>query len=199
MLEKIDILLSEKKQKAIYSHLYSKYHEDCRALHWSSRQSQVKRFWVFSAIISRQEASILDVGCGLGDFASYLHNNHEVKFSYTGIDVVEEFILAAARRYPSSTFVHKSILAWNAPQQFDYVFASGIFAFGTRAFFVKTLEKCFSLARKAFAFNLFVSENRNFFYDEKENILKSCLALSPGKVTLRDDYLPRDYTVILEK
>ena len=52
----------------LYSRLANEHGFDPRALNWGSRESQNLRFAVFAQVGRLDGASILDVGCGQGDF-----------------------------------------------------------------------------------------------------------------------------------
>ena len=42
-----------------------------KTLGWSGKKQQIKRFEKFNSILNFQNKSILDIGCGFGDFYSY--------------------------------------------------------------------------------------------------------------------------------
>ena len=67
------------------------------ALGWSDKSQQYLRFNRFYKYIERymQTYSIMDVGCGFGDFASFLESKENPPFQYTGIDINEELIQKA--------------------------------------------------------------------------------------------------------
>ena len=55
-----------------FKNLVSLHGEDIRSLDWGGRSSQSQRFRVLYEIGIGLESSVLDVGCGHGDFYGYL-------------------------------------------------------------------------------------------------------------------------------
>lgn len=93
---------------------------------WSSRTEQVIRFAVLTEIGPLEGKSILDAGCGIGDFYGYLRQQgwHG---RYTGYDLVAANCQAATEKYGQDLFFPQDILETTAEQSFDYVLASGLF------------------------------------------------------------------------
>jgi|TARA_B110000196_G_scaffold314579_1_gene322942 SAM-dependent methyltransferase len=65
---------------------------------WQSKEGQLIRFEVFRAFVDFTNCSILDVGCGIGDFAQFLVDNKVAFDSFYGIDAMEEMIVTATNR-----------------------------------------------------------------------------------------------------
>lgn len=66
----------------------------------STTRSQVRRYAVLESFIPRDTLSVLDVGCGLGDFSGWL----PPEVQYLGVDIVPEYLALAAQRHPSRLF-----------------------------------------------------------------------------------------------
>src|SRR6266571_3229059 len=79
------------------------------ALGWL-RESQQKRFEILAEVGAMRDSRLLDVGCGFGDFLAFLEERGLVPATYTGVDVVPQFIDEAKRRYPASTFFIADVL-----------------------------------------------------------------------------------------
>lgn len=69
--------------------------------------------------------SILDVGCGLCDFYPFLKDRHNI--TYTGWDINDRFLKEAKAKYPEIRTELRDITDDVGAQQYDYVFAAGIF------------------------------------------------------------------------
>lgn len=67
---------------------------------------------------------ILDVGCGLGDFYTFLKQSG-IEVQYTGVDISPEMIAQAQARHPDATFYQQDLIETPLDEQFDYVFCSG--------------------------------------------------------------------------
>lgn len=66
-------------------------------------------------------ATLLDVGCGFGALVPYLP-----PVSYTGIDIVPEFINEARRRYPSQDFRLTDLSALPTTETYSWVVVLGV-------------------------------------------------------------------------
>lgn len=191
-----------KKNIEFYSALLEKNGLDPKSLNWGSAQSQILRFKVLSEIGELNNQSVLDVGCGLGDFYNWLKQQNKNTL-YQGIDITPKMIENASSRFPELQFKLGSIE--NINEQFDFIFASGIFYLNDNnpfALMKKTISKMFSLSKKGIAFNslsLWADTKTNGeFYASPAETLDFCHTLSPY-VVLRHDYHPADFSVYIYK
>ena len=83
----------------IYKKNVKKYGFTPRGLFWNSKESQENRFKVLNELLLKYTKnkhkniiSIADIGCGYGDFQSFLKNHFDKKFSYKGYDINSDFI-----------------------------------------------------------------------------------------------------------
>ena len=72
--------------------------EDIRSLDWGGRSSQSQRFKVLYDVGINLESSVLDVGCGHGDFYGYLIRKGFCG-NYSGVDLTPEMIVIAKNKY----------------------------------------------------------------------------------------------------
>lgn len=189
--------------KFLYGKLLKEYGWDIKALDWGSREGQEFRFKILSEIGISEGDTILDVGCGLGDFYSWLVSNG-ININYTGLDVATDMIKAARSKYPDLNFQEGDAFEFDPKEtRFDYVFASGLFAHLVEdpvEYMKKTISQIFSLCRKGVAFNSLSAcaeekDPQEFFADPFETSL-FCKTLTPW-ITLRHDYAPHDFTVYM--
>ena len=84
-----------------------KYHQDAiikfginskEALGWKNEKNQLARFNALYNINNLNNHSVLDLGCGIGDFLELLNKN-KIVCNYTGIDHLKDFIEFAAQKY----------------------------------------------------------------------------------------------------
>lgn len=129
------------------------------------------------------------------------------KIEYTGIDVVSDMIKEAKRKHKKVKFSCENILKKKVrlDQKFDYIFASGIFAYNKKdgnKILKKTILKMWNLSNKGVAFNCLSSKciykNKNEFYADPEKVLSFCKKLTPF-VKIKENYLPSDFTIYLKK
>lgn len=179
--------------------------DSIRSVAWGSRKSQEKRFEVLSQIADLKGKSVLDVGCGFGDFYDWLKRKYGA-ISYTGFDITPSMVEMAFKRHPDADFNVQNILELNKNfKSYDYVFASGIFnrkISKHEAFITDTINKMFDLCRKGIAFNIMSIRadfmEREEYYADPGKLINICLSLS-SKVILRHDYMPHDFTVCIYK
>jgi SAM-dependent methyltransferase len=174
-----------------YQKLIKKYKEkDIRSLGWGSRESQGIRFQVLAGIGIGEGDSVLDVGCGYGDFGQAMFKN------YTGYDIVPEMIKEAKKRYPQ----HKFITEWK-DETFDWIVASGVFNLLDAD--MNLIIKMFSQCNKGVAVNFLcryrgMEEKDDRRYHDSANIINMIEGLT-NKWVVRHDYRHNDFTVYLWK
>jgi cyclopropane fatty-acyl-phospholipid synthase-like methyltransferase len=180
---------------------------DVRSLDWGSRESQSTRFRVLSEVRGLRDApqpTVLDVGCGLGDFLFYLRDTG-VKATYTGIDLVAAMIESAKGRFPDAELACANLLADDVlpGRRFDFVVASGIFVFRRhepQQYLVEMVSRMFERCTRAVAFNTLSAwgpaQEDGEFYASPAATLEACRTLSRSAV-LRHDYHPQDFTIYL--
>ena len=200
MISRLLLEQSVDKQRRIYRRLYERHGNSHRALHWTSPHTQRRRFEVLTQIAPMAGKEVLDLGCGLADMLVYLIEE-EIACCYTGYDVVPEFVRDAKRRFPGIRFEERNILLRPPAQRFDFVLASGLFAFGSRLFLSEMVRAAYAMCNHAFAFNLHLpmSTDSRFLQIEPYDVEMICHKLSPLRLEIRRDYLENDITFILYK
>lgn len=199
------MLTDEDKQKlsSFYMrvlHSYGRNHS--MAVHWSSPVTQKLRFEVFENVDNLNGKSILDVGCGVGDFYGFLISGN-YKLEYLGIDILPEMIQEARLKYPNGNFEAKQID--EVEGSFDYIFASGLLSYKVEDYYakyMKLIETMFNKSRLGIAFNMLKKgehmEDETFAVYDPKQIIEEMRKLSP-KVSLIEDYLAYDFTVVVRK
>tara|TARA_Y100001973_G_scaffold104210_2_gene173481 strand:+ start:10052 stop:10654 length:603 start_codon:yes stop_codon:yes gene_type:complete len=180
--------------------------KDVRSLGWGSRCSQEKRFQtILEAGISSGE-SVLDIGCGFGDFAKYLQSK-KIDAHYCGIDTNEDFVQIIKKNNPLLTVYNENIKSHLERNiEYDWVVASGVFCFDEKNWEDNVYEKVnhmLLLAKKGVIIN-FLS---NFFLKKTQKGFRRCYPEEVLKILrrfstpflFRHDYLDNDFTVYLLK
>jgi len=73
---------------------------------WRSREKQCARFEVIRGLVNFRGRTVLDAGCGLGDFSASLAEHQAQHGEYVGLEALGSFVAAAgARNLPRSRFV----------------------------------------------------------------------------------------------
>jgi len=159
----------------VYADAFAKYGEAPESLLWSA-DGQTWRFEKLIDLMRKdfvKGESVLDVGCGLGDFFSICKSAID-SVDYVGVDVVPELIGGAKKRFPEAVFSCRDIVTDPYPERaFDYGVISGVFngpfRDDAKDFMVRLLSSMFSSARKAIVFNFtstyvnFLSDGYNYF------------------------------------
>lgn len=202
-----DIALWADEARATATHYaanHATHGETLGALGWGSRASQNERFAALADIATLDDASLLDFGCGFGDFYGWLLERG-FRGRYTGVDITQPMADAAARRYADATFRCAGLDDAAPPLSVDYAFASGIFTYCKHApyrYLVHVAKRLLATARLGVALNSLSSWGAE--PDEHECQLDPARAVTALRsldvgLTLRHDYLPHDFTVYLRK
>ena len=176
---------------------------DSGCLGWENEQAQELRFEVLKNIFF-QGASVLDVGCGLGNLYDYL-KKQGYNFNYTGVDILPEMIFRAKEKNPQAEFFSANIFEDDlfGDRKFDVIYASGIFniELGNNEDFLRNaLQKFVSLSNKFIVFNLLHTRSKTkeagYYYQTPDTVQK--LFPPVKKILFIDDYLDNDFSTILE-
>lgn len=187
-----------------YDGLIRKYGHDPRACDYGRVESQKIKFRVLSEVLPLAGSSLLDVGCGFADFATFLGE----RFSgvrYSGIDLCSAMIDEARRNHPDLDLRVANILDASFDCSFDVVTANGIFyLLGDQAWpmMQRMIERMHTLATTAVAFNSLsawaTDQEAGEFCADPLQVVDFCRRLTP-RVVLRHDYHPRDFAIYMYK
>lgn len=122
---------------------------------WRSKEGQRLRFECFTSEIDFTGTSILDVGCGIGDFGAFLIDSKIDFKSYMGVDAMEAMIETAKERELhhcdfeiGDAFASKSCL-----QQTDWSVFSGTLNAMSQKDSVELIQNSFRTSTIGVAFN----------------------------------------------
>jgi SAM-dependent methyltransferase len=93
-----------------YSQRLRQFGEDPRTLGWDTRAHQWTRFAAAASLADLSGRDVLDIGCGLGDFRMFLDERGVEPASYTGVDINEDLLAVARRRFPDSRFERRNVV-----------------------------------------------------------------------------------------
>jgi len=189
-----------------YEQELARWGNDVHAL-WGNTESQQERFQVLSELGDFSGKSVLDVGCGFGDFYDFLRGKG-IHFHYLGIDLSEKMIVIAKQKFPEASFEVRDILSKPLPDaSFDFVVASGIFPLKIPRWMETTghiLSAMYKTCRIGTGVN-FLSTftiGKKFpgrYYANPAIVVDfACKNLSP-RIVLRHDYRPNDFTLHIYK
>jgi len=174
------------------------------ALRWTP-EGQIAHYKAMLDIGDIRGCSILDFGCGKGDFYGFLRDR-KIEVKYTGIDINENLINLAKMKYPYLDFRVLDIERDELREDFDYIFLCGVFNLRTpsiekyiRSVLIKLFEHC----RKALAFNALsahIPQRHKSFelsYLMPEEFLSFAIKNLSPFVALRHDRIPYDFTLFI--
>ena len=100
---------------------------EARSVGWKSAEQQHLRFRELTRNVSLTGQSIIDLGCGFGDFYDFLCSSSMAPSNYTGIDISDEMLRVARVKhseFPEVTFVNRPLMAVT-DETYDFAVASG--------------------------------------------------------------------------
>jgi len=166
-------------------------------LNWSSDAHQTIRFDKILTLLGEdiKNISIVDAGCGFGDFYMYLQDNNLHVEKYTGIDSLKK-MCTIAKKKTGCDIIHADITTSQLPSA-DYYICSGalnvLTAFETHLF----IQNCFTSSKKGFIFNALFGnkESDTYNYINMAGIQELAKILHVKKISFIEGYLEHDITV----
>jgi len=173
-----------------------------KSLRWITAKDQRARFRVLAHIGDLSGQTILDAGCGVGDFYGFLSGQTK-NFTYLGVDAVPEMVEQARIKFPGVPFAAADMFA--VQDRYDYVFASGSLTFNVRGgkqFYYSLIKHLYGLAKNGLAFNmlddsLFTTDETYLSYNPEE-VAALSKSITPNYKIITG-YLSGDFTVYLYK
>jgi SAM-dependent methyltransferase len=211
VLTRVDSIKIEEIQHATKERYAARYREHGYSpltLGWN-KGKQFERFHQLTSDWDMNGRSVLDVGCGFGDFLHYADRMGVKGLDYTGIDITPELICEARKIHgvDGASFVLGGIEDHPFDRRFDYAFASGIFNYkyeGVDRYerLFQIVSHMFDLANIAVAVDMLSDKvdyelEHTWHYNPGET-LERCYGLTRN-VVLKNSYFPFEFAVILYK
>lgn len=194
-----------------YSSKLLEFGETPKGVDWNGEESQILRFEQLCKLLKGHNTfSVNDLGCGYGALFDFLSKRYS-RFTYSGIDVSENMISAAKKRYIGKK--NARFLVSNEPDIVsDYCIASGIFNVRLQkstnewsTYLVDTLDILHQNSQLGFAFNCLTSYSdqdkmRNYlYYSNPCEIFDLCKNRYSRNVALMHDYDLFEFTILVRK
>lgn len=192
--------LVDRYQKRILKH-----GKTFESLSSGSREHQSIRFDIQKNIGIKNGDSVLDIGCGIGDFYGYL-KKQGISVDYYGVDLVPDLIAESQTRYPECGFEVKDILTEPFEENsFDYIVSSQAMNYKfTNEHNIdhakQMLEKMNFFAKKGVVCDFLTKyvdfQEDHLYYYNPEEILRICKSLTK-RVDLIHSYPLFEFSVYL--
>ena len=176
---------------------YKKYGTTPQGVQWLCAQTQTQRFeMLLSLLVSPLSTStLLDVGCGFGDFYTHLQKLHNLPKSYIGVDCLD-FMCKEATRNTQQTILHKDATTQELVMS-DYVVCSGALNTLTKFESYLFIINCYKHAKVGFVFNALLGDKEckryNYFCFKELTMLAHTLKVK--KLHIKVGYMKNDVTV----
>lgn len=187
-----------------YDERFARFGDDRRTLASGPEERHQLRFAVLRDIGIVSGASVLDIGCGFGDFYAWLHR-HGIDVRYTGIDINPRLIDVAQRRHPGARFLLADLQNDAVDETFDFVVSSSAFNLRLKGqdnyeFVADMLARAYRMATNGVAFDFLSSyvdyTTDDAFHYQPERVFAAAKRLTK-RVCLRHDYPLFEFCVYL--
>lgn len=193
--------MSRVDNEAFYSSALAAHGKTAQGVHWNSTESQEIRFQVLRECLpdDLSDLTLVDAGCGFGDFYCYLAREGALPHQYIGIDVMEPMI-ETARERTGCEILNRDILSDFLPEA-DYYLCSGAMNTLTRETSTQFIRNCYAASSKGFVFNLLKGWNTSpiFNYYQPREIRRLARELNVTDYQIIEGYLAGDFSVIFSK
>lgn len=169
-----------------------------------SVEKQRIRHAIHATALSGDSPSVLDIGCGLGDFYQFLKGAGRA-CRYTGVDIVPEYIEECRKKFPEARFLLCNVITEGIGETYDSIVLSQ--ALNHRYHDSDNMEVLKTALRLAFAhtrisvsFDLLSSyvdfHEAYLFNYSPEEVFRFAKTLT-RRVALRHDYRPFEFAIQL--
>ena len=173
------------------------------ALRWTP-QGQLRRYHALAEISPElNNASVLDYGCGTGDFYRFL-KRRGINVRYTGVDINPNFIELARKKYPDCSFDVMDASEDRLEGFFDYIVICGVFNLnvpGVDEDMKEALVTLFKHCNKGLALNVLSShtpiKDPELHYTSPGDMVRFTLEHISPYFALRHDRIQDDFTIYI--
>jgi SAM-dependent methyltransferase len=183
-------------KKNFYKKSIKKHGVSPLGVHWQNQETQYARFDALTSFIKGDivDSTIVDAGCGFGEYYKYLKEQSLLPKKYIGIDKEKEMIKRAKERF-DTTFEIKDIVNDSLPIA-DYYVCSGalnILDYEEMELFINNMYRH---SKKGMVVNYLKGFTFNGIYKEE---VKQIMQGYSRNIMLKEDYLENDFTIFMVK
>ncbi len=188
-----------------YNKRYKQFGVSINTLNSGTECHRQLRFDILRQVGIESGDSVLDLGCGFGDFLLYCQNKG-LKVDYLGVDINPLLISEARNRFPHGKFEVRDIQDESLPKV-DWVVSTSSFNLRLAGednykFITDVLRKSYASARKGVAIDFmtdyvnFRGDDKEVFYYSPEKVFSIAKSISK-RACLRHDYPLFDFCIYL--
>lgn len=191
-----------------YSARLEEFGTTARGVDWNGEASHELRHRQFLRLLASPTASVLDLGCGFGDFYRFLRANGHLG-PFIGLDVSAGMIDAARELYGESADCLWKVGALQA-ERADYVVASGLLNVRGDVpvetwdeYILDLIDSLAAAAEQGFAFNVLslssdpARRRSDLYYANPAKLLELCIERYGRSVALLQDYGLYEFTILV--
>lgn len=187
-----------------YRESFAAHGDTPAAVQWPKGRQELRWNALTSHLPTGTQGSFLDFGCGLGHFKGFMEARYPGS-TYTGADVVPEFIAHGRRAHPEAGWQLLSRVQ-DLQGEHDFVVLSGVFnklccpdAAGHRAYVQQALAFLFSRARVSLSVD-FMSDRVDFtqpgaYHQGVQDIRAFALDNLSPRVRIDESYMPYEFAL----
>ena len=189
--------MNKLSNKKFYHESISRYGISAQGVHWNNKYTQYKRFEIITKLIKKniKDSTVVDVGCGFGEYYNYLINNKRTPKKYIGVDCEINMIEISKKRFPNQEFYKQNIL-YDELIEADYYLSSGALNILTLEQCKIFIQRCYEQSNKGFIFNYL--KNITFTDIKEHEILDICKSYCDNLI-IKNNYLDNDFTIFMVK
>lgn len=183
--------------KDFYSESIKEYGISAQGVRWNNKHSQYKRFEAITKRMKKKilTSTIIDVGCGFGEYFEYLKSNKKLPIKYIGLDCEKDMINICKKRFPNEEFHVKDVLKDDLIEA-DYLVSSGALNILKHKEIDLFISKCFAYSKQGFIFNSL--KDLTFNNIKQYEIIDICKKYSQH-ISVFEGYMDNDFTILMVK
>ena len=187
--------------KQFYKSSIKKYGNSAKGVQWNSESTQQIRFDIILNMLPDDlyNFTLVDAGCGFGDFYEWMHKNNKTPLKYIGIDALDEMVKIASKN--TSQEIIMADICKDTLVKADYYICSGAMnileQFETHLF----IQNCYNSCKYGFIFNILHgdTQSKTYNYVTTSTIKKIAKSLNVKTMKIKTGYLENDITVAFLK
>jgi len=187
----------EQHNKDFYQNSIKEFGVSPEGVHWNSVYTQYKRFEIITKLIRKviSNSTLVDVGCGFGEYYNYLIQNNRVPKKYIGYDCEVDMVNISKKRFIKQEFYLVDVLKDKLSIE-DYYISSGAMNLLKKEDIDIFIKNCFNASKKGFIFNYL--KYITFEDISQEDIIDICKKYT-NDIVIKENYLYNDFTVFMKK